>query len=153
MFFETTDRAAGRKAVDRTTVQPTNAQANINGAADGAFDVTLGYEAVAKLFKFGKGAKIDYGFPVVNGRNVTLNVQFSLGLVHNHAHAGWREFIEHVFDPAVQAGFAKFELRPTLPDVAGPANALDLKRASVITYDWSKWEELEGRLSAYVVNP
>lgn len=153
LFFETTDRAAGRKAVDRTVVQPTNAQANMNGAADGTFDVTLGYEAVAKLFKDGKGAQIEYGFPVVNGRNVTLNVQFSLGLVHNHAHAGWQEFIDHIFDPAVQASFSKYDMRPTLPDVPGPADALDLKRASLITYDWSKWQELESRLPVYVVNP
>lgn len=113
LLFDQASPAAGRKAVDLTVVQPTNAQANINGAADGSFDLTLGYEAVARLFQT-KGADITFSLPVVDGVTVTTDVLFCVGLVKNQARAGAQDFIAHLFTPEVQDALAQHTLRPTV---------------------------------------
>jgi len=75
LLFEQTDPAVGQRALSRTVVQPTNARANIGGVADGSFDVTLGYEAVAAFFQ-DRGARIAFDVPVIEGQRVTTPVLF-----------------------------------------------------------------------------
>lgn len=150
LFFDSTSRIAGRKAVDFAVVQPTNAQANMAGAADGTFDLTIGYEAVAKLYQE-KGAKISYALPLLDGRIVTTNVLFSAGLVNHHPHPGAQQFIDFLFTPAIQQSLGDYTLRPAVPGIAASSRVLDLTGAVLPDYDWSRWAELESRLPDYVV--
>ncbi len=151
LFFDATDAAAGHRAVDLTVVQPTNAQANIGGVADGSFDITLGYEAVARLF-VAKGAKVSYSLPQMNGEATTTPVLFSVGLVKNHPHPGADRFIAHLFSDEVQDSMAGFSLRSGVPGHAAVPGGLDLSHARIIDYDWATWSTLERRLPAYVVS-
>jgi ABC-type molybdate transport system substrate-binding protein len=150
VLFEEVDPEAGRSAVGRTVVQPTNARATIGGVADGSYDVTLGYEAVATFFQ-ARGAKVAYDLPVVRGERITTPVLFSAGLVRDHPHAGAEAFLASLFEPALQARLASFGFRPVLDGAPQPAGALDLSGARSIDFDWSRWQELEARLSAYEV--
>ncbi len=150
LFYDETNPAAGQDAVRRTVVQPSNARATIGGVAEGSFDVTLGYEAVARLYQ-SQGAKIAFGLPVIEGRTTTTNVLFCVGLVHGHPHNGTTEFIAHLFNTTVQQGLANYALRPTVPGHQGPADGLVLAGARMIDYDWSNWAALETRLSEYAV--
>ncbi len=141
---------AGPEALARTVVQPTNARATIGGVADGSYDLTLGYEAVASFFQ-GRGAKITYGIPRMGGEATTAPVLFAASLVHNHPHPGAQEFLDILYTPAVQGKLGASGLRPVLDGVAGPPGALDLEGVRVVRTDWSKWEAIEARLSAYEV--
>ncbi|MES2155278.1 MAG: substrate-binding domain-containing protein [bacterium] len=148
MFFETLDKEAGQRAVEHTVVQPTNARANIGGVADGSFDVTLGYEAVASLYQK-QGAKVAYTLPRIHGEDATTMVLFAAALVKNHPHPGGAQFIDHLFSASVQDQLASVMLRPTVPGHAGAG--LDLTGARIIEYDWSMWADLESALPAYQV--
>lgn len=149
LFFEALDPAAGRAALNRTVVQPVNAAATIGGVADGSYDLTLGYEAVATLYK-AKGAKIDDGLPILHGENVTTPVLFSAGLVRNHPHLGAKEFMANLYTPEVQKSLPKYGMRPM--DSSVPAGkGLDTGNARIVHYDWSHWAELEAALTRYEV--
>ncbi|HUR25050.1 MAG TPA: substrate-binding domain-containing protein [Candidatus Thermoplasmatota archaeon] len=149
LFFEALSPAAGQAALDRTVVQPVNARATIGGIADRSYDLTLGYEAVGKLYQ-SKGAKIEMSVPVLANETVTTPVLFSVALVRNHPHAPATEFVKTFFQPEVQAQMASSNLRPMLAGAPQP-DAFDLSGVRVIDYDWAEWEALEGALDDYEV--
>jgi len=128
MFFEQASPAAGRKAVD------------------------LAVEAVARLYKETRGAKISYALPVVDHENITTNVLFSVGLVKHHPHPGALQFIQFLFTSKSQDALAKSFLRPTVRGHADPAGSLDTSHAQMLLFDWSRWHDLEETLPSYVVS-
>ncbi|HLF16593.1 MAG TPA: extracellular solute-binding protein [Candidatus Thermoplasmatota archaeon] len=150
LFLETTDPEAGARAVANTVVQPTNARATIGGVADGSFDVTLGYEAVARFYQ-GLGAKVAFDVPRVAGVRATTPVLFSAGLVAHHPHEGAETLIAFLFTPEAQAGLAEFHLRPVDPAVPLPGGALSLDGAEVLEFDWADWKVFETELRRYEV--
>jgi ABC-type molybdate transport system substrate-binding protein len=150
LFFEAMDPAVGRSALDRTVVQPVNAAATIGGVADGSYDLTLGYEAVATLYK-GKGANIDDGIPMLAGQNVTTPVLFAAGVVAHHPHALAQAFIESLLSPATQDGLARYGLRPMMAGAPQPKGALDVSGAHLVDFEWSHYPELEAALARYEV--
>ena len=85
LFFENIDPAAGARALAHTVVQPANARANILGIADGAFEVTLGYEGVT-LFYQEKGARVSYDLPLLGGVKYLTPVMFCAGRQFFEAH-------------------------------------------------------------------
>ncbi|HEX2065896.1 MAG TPA: hypothetical protein VHI93_03695, partial [Candidatus Thermoplasmatota archaeon] len=131
-------------------VQPSNARTNIGGVADGSFDVTLGYEAVA-LFYQGKGAKVGFGLPILNGEKVTTPVLFAVGLVENRTHEGARRLADYLLDDEVQGQLGKHFLRSVRPGMPGPPGGLDLAGVRVVDIDWSDWRRIEERLADYEV--
>ena len=149
LFFEQLDPAAGQRVLARTVVQPVNAAATIGGVADESYDVALGYEAVAKLYK-SKGAKIEAALPVLGGKTVTTPVLFSAGIVKNHPHAGADEFVDTLFSPEVQDQVSKYGMRPLVAGAKQP-EGLSLAGVHQVRYDWSKWATLESALSRYEV--
>lgn len=150
LFFEAMDPAVGRSALDRTVVQPVNAAATIGGVADGSYDLTLGYEAVATLYK-GKGAFIDAGIPVLAGQNVTTPVLFAAGVVAHHPHDLAQAFVDSLQSSATQATLAKYGLRPMRAGAPQPQGALDVSGAHLIQFEWSHYQELEAALPRYEV--
>lgn len=150
LWFESTDPEGGRRVLARTTTQPVNAAANINGITDGSFDATLGYEAVALLYQ-GKGAHIAFDLPVHEGERRVLPVMMSAGVVKGHPHEAAGDFFDFLFANETQSNLTRYHLRsPTLPDAA-PAGGLDLEGVERIEVDWSTWRDLESKLSDYVV--
>lgn len=148
---DTVDPAAGPRALERTVVQPTNARANIGGVADGSFDVTLGYEAVASFYQ-GRGANVTYTVPIFGGHPLTTPVLFAAAIVNHHPHAGAEALVAWLFGSEAQSLLAKPGLRPVIAGVPGPKHALDLGDATSVTFDWSgHWRELESALSRYEV--
>lgn len=149
VLFESLDREAGRHALERTTVQPVTARTSINGIADGSFDLTLGYEAVTLLYK-DKGADVASSLPRLRGQPVSVTVVVSVGLVTGHDHPQAREFIEFLFTEGTQSGLAEQYWRPVLegPD---PQDAVDVQGLAPVTWDWTRWADLEARLKDYEV--
>ncbi|MEA3199476.1 MAG: iron(III) transport system substrate-binding protein [Thermoplasmata archaeon] len=152
IYYEQVSPEAGRHALARTTVQPTNSRATIDGVADGSFDVTLGYEAVALLYE-GKGARVEHDLPLLAGNRSLVPVLFVGGLVHGHPHADAERFLQFLFTNQTQGHLAKYFLRPTLPGAKPLASGLDAQMAGLapITYDWTRWQELEAKLPTYRV--
>lgn len=150
LFFESMNASVGKGALARTVVQPVNAAATIGGVADGSYDLTLGYEAVAQLYK-GKGANIEDALPVLAGQNVTTPVLFAAGVVKNHPHDLAEEFVESLLSNGTQAGLAKYGLRPMAQGAPQPDGALDVSKAHQVRFEWSRWQELESALSRYEV--
>ena len=150
LFYESLDPAAGHRAINRTVVQPVNSAATVGGVADGSYDMALGYEAVATLYK-GKGANIDDGLPLLGQQRVTTPVLFSVGLVRNHPHPAAQEFIAFLFQKEAQDALARYGMRPMVPGATEP-KGLDLAGARVLRYDWSHWSGLEAALPRYEVN-
>lgn len=150
LFFEAMDPAVGASALGRTVVQPVNAAATIGGVADGSYDLTLGYEAVALLYE-GKGANIDHALPVLDGRNVTTPVLFVAGVVKNHPHALAEQFVASLLAPASQAGLERYGFRPVVEGAPQPQGVLDTSGAHVIRFEWSRYHELEAALGRYEV--
>jgi ABC-type molybdate transport system substrate-binding protein len=150
LLFEAMDPAVGRSALQRTVVQPVNAAATIGGVADGSYDLTLGYEAVATLYK-GKGANIEDDLPVLSGQQVTTPVLFAAGVVAHHPHTLAQAFVDSLLSPASQEGLARYGLRPMVPDAPQPKGALDLSDAHVVAFEWSRYTELESALPRYEV--
>jgi ABC-type molybdate transport system substrate-binding protein len=149
LFYESLDPAAGQSALSRTVVQPVNSAATIGGVADGSYDVTLGYEAVATLYK-SKGAKIDDAVPLLHGSNATTPVLFSVGLVRNHPHVAANALVAFLFAPGTQDMLAKYGMRPMVSGAKQP-KGLDVAHANVLRYDWSHWAALEEALPRYEV--
>lgn len=139
-----------QQVLARTVVQPTNARATIGGVADGSYDLTLGYEAVASFFQ-GRGANVVYDVPMLGGEATTAPVLFAASLVANHPHDGAEAFLASLLTPEVQGKLAASGLRPVLAGVAGPAGALDLDGVRILRTDWSDWAAIEARLPAYEV--
>jgi ABC-type molybdate transport system substrate-binding protein len=152
VLFDATDPAAGGRALNQTVVQPTNAHTNISGVADGSFDATLGYEAVALYFQ-GRGARIGFGLPVVGGEPVTTPVLFVAGLLERHPHEGAEQLLQYLLDEEVQRRLHLHHMRPVLDGMPQPAGGLSLEGARVVDFDWARWRELEARLEAYEVEP
>lgn len=151
MFFEELDPAAGQRILGRTEIQPVNARANIGGVADGSYDLTLGYEAVARYYQ-DRGAEIEASVPVLDGENVTVPVLFAAALVKNSPHRGAEEFLRILLSPEVQDKAAGLHFRPVLADARQPEDALDLSATRLVRYDWAKWDDLEAQLSKYEVS-
>jgi ABC-type Fe3+ transport system substrate-binding protein len=147
LLFETVSPDAGEHARSRTVVQPVNARTNIIGVADGSFEVTLGYEAVAQLFQ-DQGARIAYGTPLIAGQNVTMPVLFVAGLVDGPHPAEARALVDLIFSKPVQDRFAAYHVRsvyePPLPP--GPG-------VRVVPVAWSNWHAIDAVLSRYEVVP
>jgi ABC-type molybdate transport system substrate-binding protein len=150
LFFETVDPAAGRHALERTSVQPVNARATITGIADGSFDLTLGYEAVTLLYQ-AKGAAIRTDLPQVHGNRSVLPVIMSAGLVRHHQHESAEDFLAFLFSNETQSRLAKSYFRSVLPGQADPKGALALSDVPRVAFDWSGWEGLESKLASYQV--
>jgi ABC-type molybdate transport system substrate-binding protein len=147
-FFEAVAPEVGERAVRRTVVQPANARTAVTGVADGSFDVTLGYEAVARFFQR-QGAQLEYGPIVVNGTEYTMPVLFAAGVA---AGPRWQEaesFIRFLFHPQVQETLPRYNFRgaydPPRPGVALP----DSPDAGLVRVDWSQWRAIEERFPAY----
>lgn len=151
MLFELVDPAAGQRILARTEIQPVNARANIGGVADGSYDLTLGYEAVARYY-IERGAQVESAVPVLGGRNVTTPVLFVAGLVKNSPHSGAESFLRILLSPEVQDEAATYHFRPILADARQPEDALDLSGAEVLAYDWEEWDRLEADLPRYEVD-
>lgn len=149
LFFEALDPSVGQAALERTVVQPVNARATIGGVADGSYDLTLGYEAVGRLYQ-GKGAAIEMSVPVLSNETVTTPVLFSVSLVRNHPHAAATEFVKTFFQPEVQAELAASYFHPVLEGAEQP-DGLDLSGARILHYDWVRWARLESALDDYEV--
>ncbi|HEX2021791.1 MAG TPA: substrate-binding domain-containing protein [Candidatus Thermoplasmatota archaeon] len=149
LYFETVDPEAGRRAVERTTVQPTNARSSISALADGSFDVTLGYEAVT-LFYQSRGADVRMSLPHLGGERHVVPVLFSAGLVKDHPHDEAERFLRFLFTNETQERLPRYFFRPASGD-AVPEGGVDLAQAEAVRYDWSRWEELEASLKAYEV--
>ena len=151
LFFEGTDPEAGARILQRTEIQPVNARANIGGVAEGDYDLTLGYEAVARFYQE-RGAEVDMSVPMLGGENVTTPVLFAAALVHDSPHHGAREFLQVLLSPEVQDRAADFHFRPILAGADQPEDALDLSGARIVRYDWEEWDRLEAKLSDYEVD-
>lgn len=151
LFFEETDPAAGARILARTEIQPVNARANIGGVADGDYDLTLGYEGVARFYQE-RGAEIEASIPVLDGRNLTTPVLFSAALVKNNPHAGAEQFMRILLSERVQDQVADFHFRPVDPEANALEGALDLSTADLLRYDWEEWDLLEDKLSGYEVD-
>lgn len=149
LFYESLDPAAGRHALARTTVQPTNARSSMNGVADGSFDVTLGYEAVTLLYQ-GKGARVGSALPRLGGEDVFVPVVASVGLVQGRDHPQARALVHFLFEPQTQAALAAEHWRPVLGGPA-PAGGIDVSGLEAVTWDWTRWEDLEAKLKDYEV--
>lgn len=150
LFLEKTDPAVGQRLLAQTRVQPTNARANIGGVADGSFDLTLGYEAVARFYQ-AQGAAIDYDVPVLDGERVTVRVLFSAGLIEGERHPASEAFLRFLFSDKAQDALAKNHFRPVVDGHDGPKDPLDLSDARIIEYDWTEWAALEAALPRYEV--
>ena len=150
LYYETLDKAAGRYAISRTTVQPVNARGSVNGIADGSFDVTLGYEAVALLYE-AKGAKIKSELPDLHGNRTTVPVLLSAGLVRSHQHPDAARFIDSLFTNETQSRLATSYFRAVRPGYDAPKGGVDLKGIDIVRFDWSRWSDLESKLQSYEV--
>ena len=150
-FFEKVSPEAGQHAKGRTVVQPVNARTNILGVADGSFDVTLGYEAVAKFFQV-QGADIQYDIPLVNGNRSTTPVLFSVSLVRDGPHPlEARHFIEFLFAPETQRALAAYHFRSVLHE-SGVQSHLP-EDLPLVLFDWDDWASVEDDLPKYEVMP
>jgi hypothetical protein len=167
LLFEQAPAGTGQNALARTRVQPTNAQTNIGGVADGSFDVTLGYEAVAALFA-DRGAPIRYALPRLGGESVTSPALCSVAVV-TPSSPGAQALVRFLFEPATQERLAQVHFRPTVgaPDPVEAGNAsgppsevrggphgtapLDVSGARMVTYDWTQWSALDTALGRYVI--
>lgn len=150
LFFDELDPEAGARILDRTEIQPVNARANIGGVAEGDYDLTLGYEAVARFYQE-RGAEIELSVPMLAGENVTTPVLFAAALVNEAPHPGAKEFLQLLLSPEVQGKAADYHFRPIIADAEAPDDALDLSAARMLRYDWEEWDELEAKLSDYEV--
>lgn len=150
ILLEGTDPSVADHLLAQTRVQPTNARANIGGVADGSFELTLGYEAVARFYQ-AQGARISYEIPTVHGAPVTTRVVFSAGLIAGDRHPGAEAFLRYLLSPPGQAALAEHAFRPVIDGSPEPAGALDLADATVIEQDWSQWAALEAKLPNYEV--
>lgn len=151
LFFEQTSPEAGRKALARTVVQPTNARTNIGGVADGSFDVTLGYEAVT-LFYQGRGAQVRMDVPVLGDERVTMPVVFCAGLVRHHDHPGVTAFVEWLLRPEVQDRLHEWGFRSITRPERAPEGGVALDDGvRTLEVDWSDWEGIEAMLPDYEV--
>jgi len=148
LFFDNVSRAAGDHARGKTVVQPVNARTNILGVADGSFDVTLGYEAIAEFF-LAQGASFQYAAPLVGGREVSTPVLFAVGLVDGPHTSEARAFVQMLFSDTIQTGLAKYHLHPV---GAGPSPESPLARdLEMVEFDWHDWETIEAGLLRYEV--
>lgn len=152
LFFEEVSPEAGERALAHTRVQPTNSRANIGGIADGSFDLTLGYEAVVRFYQ-DQGAKVAYEIPVVDGEKVTTPVLFSAALIHGERHPRSEDLFEFLFTNATQDALARYHFRSIeeYPNATAKEGFLDLADARQVHYDWSRWADLESKLSDYEV--
>ena len=150
LFLEHVDPAVGEHLLARTRVQPTNARANIGGVADGSFDLTLGYEAVAQFYQE-QGARIAYDVPLVHGQHITTPVTFTAALIHGQRNPGADELMGFLFSDEGQAQLAAGHLRPVIDGAPQPKDALRLDEPHTFTYDWSHWKDLEATLPRYQV--
>lgn len=148
-FFDGSSPDAGARALSRTRVQPVNARATIQGVADGSFDVTLGYEAVAQFY-IKQGAQVAFSTPLVDGERWTMPAVFCVSLVRNAPHAQAQEFIDFLFTNATQDRLDRFHLRPIPPRGSQDLPGID-NGTHVIDFDWSTWRGLESRLVEYEV--
>lgn len=139
-----------RTALERTRVQPTNARATISGVADGSYDVTLGYEAVAAFF-VDRGADVEYELPRIHGERATTPVLFSAGLVRNHPHESAAEFLRFLLQDEVQDALGRYYFRSVRDNATAFEGALSVEGVRMVRYDWSEWRALEDRLPEYEV--
>ncbi len=150
LFYETLDPAAGRFALARTAVQPTDSRSTINGIADGSFDLTLGYEAVTLLYQ-AKGAKVATALPILHGEPRLVPVLFSAALVAHHHNRDAERFIAFLFTHETQSRLGKSYFRSVEPGFPAPAGGANLTGLAPVTYDWSQWRDLEAKLPDYEV--
>jgi len=154
LFFENENvsAGAGARALAHTVVQPVNARSNILGIADGAFDVTLGYEGVT-LFYLKQGARIAFDLPVLAGQRFLTPVIFSAGLVKGHPNPRALDFINFLFRDEIQSNISRFYFRAVLPGFPDPSGgiALPAPGAVILNYNWSQWSTLQSALPKYVV--
>lgn len=152
LFFEEVSAAAGARALAHTVVQPVNARANILGVADGAFDVTVGYEGVT-LFYLKQGARVAFDLPVLGGQRFLVPVIFSAGIVKGHPNPMAMDFVDFLYRDEIQSNISRFYFRAVLPGFPDPAGGIPLPGPGtvVLNYDWSQWRTLESTLPKYVV--
>jgi ABC-type Fe3+ transport system substrate-binding protein len=152
LFFETLDPAAGKHALERTSIQPVNARATIGGIVDGSFDLTLGYEAVTLLYQ-SKGAQVKTDLPNLHGNRTVLPVLLSAAVVKHHHHPDAERFVRFLFTNETQSGLAKSFFRPVAPDQPDPQGEINAAGVPPLAFDWSRWAELEAKLPDYEVKP
>jgi len=152
MFFENVSASAGARALAHTVVQPVNARSNILGIVDGAFQVTLGYEAVT-LFYLRQGARVAFDLPLLGGQRFLTPVVFSAALVKGHPNPRALDFIDFLFSPEIQSNISGFFFRAAIPGFPDPVGGIPLPAPGSVdlNYDWSQWSTLESALPRYVV--
>lgn len=150
LFLERISPAAGEHALRRTVIQPVNARSNILGVADGSFDVTLGYEAVAEFFH-AQGARIAYAAPLVEGNRTTTPVLFCVGLVDGPHPEEARAFVDLLFTNETQALLPKYYFR-SVYNLTAPPSELP-PDTPMVQFDWQDWEQIERLLPRYEVVP
>lgn len=152
ILFEGAGGDAGRRALERTRSQPTNARANIGGVADGSFDLTLGYEAVVRFYQQ-QGAKVAYELPLLDGERVTTPVLCSVSLIAGQRNPAADELARFLFTDQTQQTLSAYSFRSVRPDAAPPAGAAHIDAAEVreLHYDWTRWRALEETLTDYEV--
>ncbi len=146
MFFENVSASAGARALAHTVVQPVNARANILGVADGAFDVTLGYEGVYLFYKNQGARGISFDLPLLGGQRFLAPVIFSAALIKGHPNPTALDFIDFLFRNEIQSNIGHFFFRSVLPGIPLPGPGV-----VTLNYDWSQWRTLESALPKYVV--
>src|SRR2546427_5584455 len=140
LFFENVSAAAGARALAHTVVQPANARANILGVADGAFDVTLGYEGVT-LFYLKQGARVAFDLPVLGGQRFLVPVIFSAGIVKGHPNPMAMGFIDFLYRDEIQSNISRFYFPAVLPGFPDPAGGIPPPgaREGGLQQDWAQW--------------
>jgi ABC-type molybdate transport system substrate-binding protein len=150
LYFEAVSPEAGEHAKARTVVQPVNARTNIIGVADGSFDVTLGYEAVAEFF-LDLQADIQYDWPLIEGRRVSTPVLFCASVVAGAEHEEEAlAFVEFLLRNDTQAQLPERHFMPVLEN--GTMVDPDLGEVEVVFFDWRDWERVEATLARYEVS-
>lgn len=148
LFFEEVSPETGQAVLRQTVVQPVNARTNILGVADGSFDATLGYEAVARFFQ-AQGARIKVAAPLLDGKEVSTPVLFTVGLVHGPHQEEARRFVDFLFRNETQSLLSRYHFRSvynlTFEDSELPD---DLRYLSI---DWGDWHRIEAILPRYEV--
>ncbi len=135
------------KMISKCPTWPSNAGATIDGVAKGTYDVAFGYEGTA-IQKADQGAPIKSDFVIMNGTKYYTQVIMAAGILKN-GHANYAlQFIEFVLSSEGQAIMQKYSYRsPYLPYTGkGVVESNDVHK---ITYDWSKWQDIDAMLVRY----
>lgn len=150
IVFEAVDPDVGAKVLDETVVQPVNARTTVTGVADGSYEATLGYEAVAAGFA-AQGAEVKWGPVRVDGTNLTTPVLCVAALVKGPRNVAAEAFVRLLFTPAVQEAVAAHGFRSVL-DAGRRSPPPEMGHGvDVVRYDWSQWRGLDQALTKYEV--